>query len=218
MILLWKGIKWLGKGKETSESESSFNDSVLQNSDLSLLEILQSLQNKNGSVSEALNPSLTCTSTTGLITLPTSTTTVENTIRNIEENISVTQEGDITRTDDNGNLKDYFCSDVVFNLSCKLLTDLEISVFGKTLGVSPTPTFINEADLRRDLANFPRKVSFKWFFCNEPMEDFSEIPAFRIKSNWSPPKCYPALQMFLSQMEGEILSLLPGNSTSYNLT
>ena len=36
-----------GKGKETSEAQSSFNDSVLQNTDLSLLEILQSLQSES---------------------------------------------------------------------------------------------------------------------------------------------------------------------------
>ena len=146
------------------------------------MEILQSLKNKNGSVSEALNSSLTCTSTAGLITTPTSTDTEEDTIRNIEENISVTQEEDITITDNNGSLKGCFCSDVVFNLSHKLLTDLEISVLRKILGFSPTPTFINEANLRRDLANFTRKIRFKWFFCNGPMEDFSEILAFRRKS------------------------------------
>ena len=56
------------------------------------------------------------------------------------------------------------------------------------------------------------------FFRNEPTEDFSEIPAFRIKSNWSSTKGHPALEMFLNQMEGEIFSLLPGNSASYNLT
>ena len=37
----------VGKGKETSEAQSSFNDSVLQNTDLSLLEILQSLQSES---------------------------------------------------------------------------------------------------------------------------------------------------------------------------
>ena len=42
----------VGKGKETSEAQSYFNNSLLQNSDLSLLEILQSLQNESGSVSE----------------------------------------------------------------------------------------------------------------------------------------------------------------------
>ena len=69
--------------------ENSFNDSVLQGTDLSLLEILQSLKNESGSVSEISNAPLSCTSTAGLINTPTSTTTVEDTIRNIEENISV---------------------------------------------------------------------------------------------------------------------------------
>ena len=119
------------KGKETSEAQSSFNDTVLQNFDLPLLEILQSLQNLSGSVSEASNLPMTCTSTAGFINTPTGTTTAENNIRNIEENISVTQEELITRTDNNERLQGYFCSDVVFNLSHKVLTDLKISVLGK---------------------------------------------------------------------------------------
>ena len=110
------------------------------------------------------NPPMTCTSTAGSINTPTSTTTVEDNIRNIEENISVTQGEVITRTDNNGRLQGYFCSDVVFILSHKVLTDLEISVLGKGLGFSPTPTFINEADLRRDFADFARKMRCKWFF------------------------------------------------------
>ena len=65
---------------------------------------------------------MTCTSTAGLINTPTSTTTVEDNMKNIEENISVTQEELITRTDTNGRLRGYFCSDVVFNLSHKILT------------------------------------------------------------------------------------------------
>ena len=74
----------VGKGKEISETQSFFNDSVLQNFDLSLLDILQSVQASSGSVSEASNPPLTCTSSAGLINTPTSTTTVEDNIRNIE--------------------------------------------------------------------------------------------------------------------------------------
>ena len=66
----------VGKEKETSEAQFSFNDSVLQNSDLSLLENLQSLQNESRSVSEASNPPMTCTFTAGLINTLTSTTTV----------------------------------------------------------------------------------------------------------------------------------------------
>ena len=94
-----------------------------------LLEILQSLQNESESISEASNPPTICTA--GLINTPTSTTAVEDNIRNIEENISVTQEELITRTDHNGRLQGYFCSDVMFNLSHKVLTDLKTSVLGK---------------------------------------------------------------------------------------
>ena len=107
---------------------------------------------------------MTSTSTAGLINAPTSTTTAEDNIRNIEENISVTQEELITRTDTNGRLQVYLCSDVMFNLSHKVLTELEISVLGKGLGFLPTPTFINEADLRKNFADFARKMRCKWFF------------------------------------------------------
>ena len=106
----------------------------------------------------------------------------------------------------------------IYNLTHKVLTDLGISVLGKGLGFSLTPTFINEANLRRDFADFTRKMRCKRFIRNKPAHYFNEIPAFRIKSNWSPPKGHPALEMFLSRMEGETFSLLPSNSTSYNLT
>ena len=58
----------------------------------------------------------------------------------------------------------------------------------------------NEADLRRDFAEFARKMRCKWFFRNEITQDFSEAPAFRVKSNWNPPKDHSALEMFLSQV------------------
>ena len=203
---------------KTSETQSTFHDSILGNSDLSLLEILQSLQNESGSVSEALVPPSVCTSTAGLVNTSVSTSIVEDVAESTVNMTSNTQEAPIIRTDENGSLKRYFCSDVVFNLSHKVLSDLEIGVLNEGLGFSPTPTFTNEADLRRYFTEFARKMRCKCYFRNDATEDFSEVPAFRVKSNWNPPKGHPALEMFLSQAEGEIFSLLPGNSTSYNLT
>ena len=129
---------------------------------------------------------MNCTSAVGLINAPTSTTTID-TIRNIGVNVSVAQEEPISRKDNNGRLKGYFCSDVVFNFSYKVLSDLEISALGKRKGFTNTPTFISEVDLRRDFANFSRKMRCKRFFRNQLTEDVSEVPAFRIRSNWSPP-------------------------------
>ena len=38
------------------------------------------------------------------------------------------------------------------------------------------------------------------------------------ESNWNPPKGHHILKMFLSQLEGDIFSVLPGNTSSYSLT
>ena len=42
-------------------------------------------------------------------------------------------------------------SDYVFNLSKKVLSKIEINLLEKGLGLSPAPSFINEADLRKAL-------------------------------------------------------------------
>ena len=117
----------------------------------------------------------------------------------------VTQEEFVTRTNSNGRQQGYFCTDVVFNLSHKVLADLEISVLGKELGSSPTLTFINEADLKRDFVGFARKMSSKWFFAKKLRMTLLKFQHSNFsKSNWSPSKGHPALEIFLSQMEGEI--------------
>ena len=115
-------------------------------------------------------------------------------------------------------LESYFCSKFVFNLSKKVLTETEIRVLEKGLGFAPTPTKINETDLRADFNEFARKMRCKWFFRNEPTENFSEAPAFRVKSNWNPPKGHPAVETFLSKLETEIFSVLPGTPLEYNLS
>ena len=76
----------------------------------------------------------------------------------------------------------------MFSLSKKVLTETEIHDFEKGLGFAPTPTKINETGLRAGFNEFARKMRFKWFFCNKPTENFSEAPAFRVKSNMNPPR------------------------------
>ena len=115
-------------------------------------------------------------------------------------------------------MKGYFCSKTVFNLSWKVLTETEIRVLEKGLGFAPTPTRINESDLKRDFNEFSRKMRCKWYFRNEPREDFLEKPVFNIKSNWSPPNGHPALEIFLSELENKIFSVLLGTPRDYNLS
>ena len=56
----------------------------------------------------------------------------------------------------------------------------------------------------------------KCFFRNEPTKSCNEALAFRIKSNWNPPKDHPTIEIFLSKLE--ISSVLPGTPLDYNLS
>ena len=116
-----------------------------------------------------------------------------------------------------GHSKESFVSDYVFNLSQKTLSLLEIKVLKKELGFSRTSSPINEVDLLRYVSNFSRRMRCKWFFRNERQENVSETSEFKSKSTWNPPKGAPALELFLSQTEKDILSILPGKATNYNL-
>ena len=68
---------------------------------------------------------------------------------------------------DSDRIKGSFSSDSVFNLSKEVLSKTEIKVLEKGLGFSPTPSFINEADLQRDFYDFARKMRYKWYLRNE---------------------------------------------------
>ena len=48
-------------------------------------------------------------------------------------------------------------SDYVFNLSKKVLSKIEINLLEKGLGLSPSPSFINEADSRKGLLRIQKK-------------------------------------------------------------
>ena len=55
----------------------------------------------------------------------------------------------------------YFCSDTVFNLSKKVLTDIEIKVLEKGLDYAPIQNKINELELRKDFEDFCRRMRLK---------------------------------------------------------
>ena len=115
-----------------------------------------------------------------------------------------------------GRIKGNFVSDYAFNLSQKTLSSLEIKVLEGGLRFSATPS-VNEVDFRRDSSDFSRKMRCKSLFRNERQENVSETSEFKSKSTWNPPKGAPALELFLSQTEKDILSILPGKATNYNL-
>ena len=99
-----------------------------------------------------------------------------------------------------------------------MLYEIEIKVLEKGLGFVPTTNIINEEDLSRDFGEFSTKMRCKWYFRDESSSNFSEVPVSWPKSNWKPPPGHPCVELFLSKLESELLSFLPGKSQAYNLT
>ena len=74
-----------------------------------------------------------------------------------------------------GRISGYFCSDAVFNLSHRVLTESEIKVLEKSLDYAPIQKKINEPELRKDFSELCRRVRNKWYFRNEPIPQFSVV-------------------------------------------
>ena len=109
-------------------------------------------------------------------------------IRNKNIHVKVTNEGRISG---------YFCSDTVFNLSRRVLTEKEIKVLGKGFDYAPVQKEVNKLELRKDFSEFCRRMISKWYFGNEPSPQFSEVSCFKTKFLWRPPNGHPAPKTFL---------------------
>ena len=119
---------------------------------------------------------------------------------------------------DESRLSGYFCSDTVFNLSKRVLSETEIRILEKGLDYAPIQRKINEPELKSDFEEFCRSMRIKWHFRNEPSENFSEIPSFRPKSYWKPPKGNPNLEMFLSKVEQDLFKTIETPTRYSNLS
>ena len=75
-----------------------------------------------------------------------------------------------------------FCSDTVFNLSKKFLSETEKKVLEKGLDFVPIQNKVNEPELRKDFEEFCMTMRIKWHFRNDVTQQFSEIVAFTSKS------------------------------------
>ena len=102
-------------------------------------------------------------------------------------------------------------------MSNKFLTETEINVLERGLSFVPTPNLLHEEDLRRDFDDFRRKMRCRWYFRNEPSDNFNEVPAFKLKSLWKPPAGHPCVNLILSRLEENFFSFLPGIPETYNL-
>ena len=120
-------------------------------------------------------------------------------------------------TTSKSRLTGYFCSETIFNLSHRVLTDAEIKLLEKGLDFSPIQRKINEPELKQNFNDFCRRMRLKWYFRDETQE-FSETPAFSTKSTWNPPKGHPCLEVFLSQVENELFQITKQDLRYSNLS
>ena len=75
------------------------------------------------------------------------------------------QKKNVTTTDN--RLLGYLCSETIFNLSNRVLTDTEIKVLEKDLDFAPIQKKLNEQELRSDFNEFCRIMRLKWHFWDE---------------------------------------------------
>ena len=90
------------------------------------------------------------------------------------QNISVTGPSNNT---DSTCLIGYFCLETIFNLSNRAFSDAEVKVLKKDRIMCQNK--INEPELRNDFNEFCIRMHLKWYFRNDVMPNFSEVPAFR---------------------------------------
>ena len=94
----------------------------------------------------------------------------------------------------------------MFNLSGRHLNKAEISLLSKGLKFVPTPTSVVRSRLKEELEVFGRRLRLKWFFRNEEVND-QPINKFRKKSKFNPKGKDAAIELYLSRLEEEILSI-----------
>ena len=127
----------------------------LSQNDSSLVEIFTNLLNDENSVNVLTHSG--SISTADLVS-------TQNNCTSVSETLTEGLEKEVKSPATCKRLKSYFCSDKVFNLSKKVLTETEIRVLERGLGFVPTPKLINEENLRKDFDEFSRKMRCKWYF------------------------------------------------------
>ena len=76
----------------------------------------------------------------------------------------------------------YFCSDTVFKLSSKILTDTQTNILEKGFDFAPIQNKNNEPEPRKDFEEICRRMRIMRYFCDDISEKISEKPAFTPKS------------------------------------
>ena len=72
--------------------------------------------------------------------------------------------------------------------------------------------------MKKDLEKLGRDIHLKMHYLDKPTPTFSEIPAFKVSSSWTPLICDTQLEMYLSELAEEILKIDETGQNYPNLT
>ena len=72
--------------------------------------------------------------------------------------------------------------------------------------------------MKKDLEKLGRDIRLKMHYLDEPTPAFSETPAFKVPSSWTPLIRDNQLEMYLSELEEEILKIDETGQNYPNLT
>ena len=100
-------------------------------------------------------------------------------------------------------------SQIVANLSKRLLTPGETSLLSKVLSFCPTPRDIGLFALRKDISDYVRRLRLKEYFLNNDYvgSGFSSYPAFRHRSTCCPERNRDLiLEVYIGMLEKKIFS------------
>ena len=92
-------------------------------------------------------------------------------------------------------IEGHFCSDALFHLSRRIVTEIEIKFSEKGLNFALIQNENNQTELRTNFNEFCIRMRTKWYFKDEPTKEFSNIPSFSPKSAWTPPNEHPKLEV-----------------------
>ena len=106
-----------------------------------------------------------------------------------------------------------FVSSSVVNLSRRNITSAEIELLEKGLSFIPTREKIDKWQ-----GKLGRDIRLKMHYLDEPTHIFSETPAFKVPSSWTSLIRDTQLEMYLSELEEEILKIDETGQNYPNLT
>ena len=127
-----------------------------------------------------------------------------NKIRKSSEHSSEREVQCSSETIRNNRYEGKFVSASVINLSSRHFSMGEISLLPKRLKFVPTLKHINKAKIKEEIEFYVGKLRLMWHFRNDRRE--FDVNPFKKKSKFNPKGC-AAIEMYLTRLEEEILSL-----------